>query len=598
MLYLKLFLAAISAICVMSAPTLETQAPTDCAKFLTSSQKAYVPGAFPCVEAPSKPSTIAGHTVELYHWSGSFSKAHYALVQKAVVKTLNAYASFSDPFDVKVIFARSFVNDNLGVEDNMPGDQDDCVILLPDMIPPADLSDSLERLRTVAHELYHCVEIRNVPKKDTNADFEKSSSWWFEGGASYFASQLYAETQDGHFSEYDPKLPLYSEAYGAELFFLSLTGQGWDAAKVNGFIKKQQLTTDYDDERNRLAKDPDIPKVFPLFGQAFYDNTIKLSSGRVVTARTQLQPAPLSIQLSESSPTAPPYLFNVDPFTFKVVEIDLQGKGSHYSVTWSGPGPGTTVYYKSEKDTKWDDLKQGTKLLAPVGCQDSHVKYTFLITSTDDTKVSQPSVTFKIAFAQQDDCCQSALGARDGPPASCPTNPQPPSSTGMDPCLVGTWELNLPTFQAAVAAAENKATAGTGVTIGNLTVGGASTFTVDGSTAQTTMTFDHTTIGYDASDDAIGTFHTDIDINGKASGPIVVDQSAGTFHWNNVVVDGTVDTNTVIQGESPITTNDPLSGNYPVNLVIAYTCAATSLTLTGSTAGGKYVWSYAYDKAS
>ena len=595
MLISRLLLTAICAACATSAPTLEERAGTDCVNFLTGSQKSFVSGPLPCAQVPNTPS-IAGHSIELYHVAGHWNKKHVKLVQNALHKALTFYATYSDPFNVKVVIAPSFLNTATGVEDNLAGDQVDCVILLRDVIPPAPLVDSLTRVRTVAHELYHCVEIRNVPQADTNAQFESSSKWWFEGAAAFFASQQYPEKGHGHFSSYDPKKPLYSQGYAGELFFLSLIVQGWDEAKINGFVKRQLPTDAIAAERSRLAKDPDIPTIFPLFGQAFYDGTISLVSGRqaAADAQFQLQATPVTIHLSQSGPTTESHPYAVNAFTFVVIEIELQGKGTHYDITWAGPGPGTTVWYKPETATDWDDLKQGTLLLAPVGCQAASVKYTFLLTSTDDVAVTAPSVTFTATFAQQDDCCTAlaSLDARDSPPASCPTKPQPsapPSAQpcgDIDPCLSGKWKLDVPSTQNLLQKAFPTAM--------NFKITNSATFEVLGCTSviqflDLMLEDDSTSGGAD--------IHQTITTGGMVTSTVVMG-TGKEFTWTDVQASGSVVVvDTVISNGMLAGTNTfDISESFGKSEVVSYVCSASSLTLTG-TRDQQYDWMWAFQKA-
>jgi hypothetical protein len=563
-------------------PTLRSR-NIDCGQFLPPVEQSKVGANFQCASIQTDRPKISGINIEMYHYTdGWIASDHILSIKQALLRVLPDYSKYCPQFDLKLILVEDIGGIYGEVETKAVIPHNPCFVLIEDAWNEDFSPDANQWQRTTAHELYHCVQDRNIMQNDPGNNLEKSGCWWFEGGASYFSSYYYPEPPDfaekDTFNSYNPSVPLYNEGYPAQLFFLSLSNQGMSNSDINVFIKSQSITPSPEAERQRLSTDVVVRSAFPRFVQAFKDQTITFhnKAPAKVLPEFVLVPETENFQFTSDGQQEKRF-FSFYPFTMKSYDVVLASTGVTYTIGYTTTDQYITLFYRPQSELDWVQLRSGESITAKIDCSAENMKYEFLMTSTDNVDRAGVFITF--TRASHEDC----MCKRD---SSCPTS--------LDPCLYGNWVLDLPSFRNAIAAAEAKLSAS--ITVSNIVVGGASTFSIAPATSISTMAFDNTTVSYDAAGGGYE-FHTDVDITGRATGTVVMD-GIHTFHWIDVQSSGTAKTVTKIKGEdTPVNIDLPLGNQYPQDLEVNYVCTAKLLTMTGVT-GGNYTWAYSYNKAA
>jgi hypothetical protein len=98
---------------------------------------------------------------------------------------------------------------------------------------------------------------------------------------------------------------------------------------------------------------------------------------------------------------------------------------------------------------------------------------------------------------------------------------------GSDPCLIGDWNLDIPSMQAYLAS--HVSTGVEELTISSLNVGGSSDMHIQ-TNMSSTMNMNHLTIDYDGDSAGFG-FHTTIHIDGSVSGVVTIASDGSSFSW-------------------------------------------------------------------
>ena len=550
----------------------------------------------------SYPRTIGGSRVDLYRYTqggwdpnNQTTIGHLESLGDALEKVLPLYESFGDTFNLIVVFSKPPLEDEGtavdGYEQETPGTTSRCYVRIED-------ADDLTIEQTIVHEVYHCVEDSNRNGNAPPAD--DFNSWYIEGVAEFYAADYYPFHQDNTWiRKYNPSIPLYKQSYEVSLFFVFAHGYGWSYDDINDLVFNEPQAKSFADCLSSLSGNADIGKTFPAFAQAFSNNLITYSDGSLVDPETS--PGPLKFQ-SLPIPDGGSTPWPVKAPTFTVDEFSLSlDPGQSFSITWNPTSKQTSMFYRQVPATDWIDMTTDAASFA-LTCDDDAAVIDFLFTCTDDT--DQGSGTLEFTQINKQDCCTADPTAPSctTPPASIVT-PAPPATNpssggGIDSCLRGTWNLNLADLQAAIEKAEAKSSA----TISNLQVTGSTQFVVPSSGTQATWTFTDLDISYDIAADSF-TGSTIIDINGNSVGDLVMG-TGSTFTITNPVSSGIAKTTTTTDITGPIEIDFDLSSEYGSNILCAYTCSSTTLSLSGTiiTASqglpaGTLVWSYGFTKA-
>jgi hypothetical protein len=272
-------------------------------------------------------------------------------------------------------------------------------------------------LQTIAHEMFHCFQTWNYPAQADGT--WKVQDWWGEGTAEFFSNVVYPKVNSewswtGTFSYHSSHRPLTELDYDNFVFFQYLADeQGLNA--VLNLIGAMPSTGNEADQAAALSKLSGMDALFHKFGQAFLDGQIIDSSGSAV-------------------PTLPAYVLPEDVITVKEAQIRLLGgepfvlkryalvfpQGYRYTVAQidKSKAPATASSRIDLSNSAWGDLPEQVL----TAC--SPVTYLQLVTTT-----------------------QAGSGE-----AAVEVSLTPQEELACDNCLIGTWDLDTPSFADYLAA--------------------------------------------------------------------------------------------------------------------------------------------------
>ena len=324
----------------------------------------------------------------------------------------------------------------------------------------------------------------------------------------------------------------------------------------------------------------DIPSRFPGFAKAFTNNVIKFNDQTPVDIVTE----PISVVTSISLPASGQSVSQtVEANTFTINTFILEfAAGNTFTMTWKPSTAGTTLYFRKSPNAPWTPLRtQGVPVTLACGSA-ATVDIYVLFTTTSDADEGSSNI---IMTSKKSKKCKKCK--RDDP-SSCPID------NDIDPCLVGTWNMDLKALKAAEEALLAKPTE-SGVS--NIQVSGSAVFEVPASTSTSTFTFNHLTTGFDNNVEGMQA-HEIADVYGHFTATVTMG-AAGRFSWTDITGQGAANA-TVIFADgtniAPIIQDIPIADSFSgVGYDVSYTCSDSKLVMSGSI-DGKSTWVYSVDK--
>lgn len=195
-----------------------------------------------------------------------------------------------------------------------------CVIYIDDLtLTSVDVGDSIANQfrRTIAHELFHCIQFAEDNMFSAMLEKEQDA-WWVEGSAEYFAGLAFPESLPGNafyadFTALIFEKPIYRLEESAYPFFAYLGRQRSPDAVVD-LLRQILPTAGAASERATLQSVPGIDELFNEFNRALFDG-LEDENGRPLPIEP---PEVEAIALTESTRvTRPviPYAFGAQRFT-------------------------------------------------------------------------------------------------------------------------------------------------------------------------------------------------------------------------------------------------------------------------------------------
>jgi hypothetical protein len=571
-------------------------------------------GRYGCYEV-SRDQKITGITYNIYRWVDvDASDVHLEYLNTTLNDVSGEYTSMLQGNDLTVTFyvvdTPTWATGDYGaLTRDFPLSDSDCVVQI--MIGESPGSGKtkptldIDFKQTVAHELYHCVQDR-FGQKATGAKHQ-NANWWKEGTASFMGNWFYPDSstraEEDNIRLYDPTLSLYTDVengQAATLFFQFMNNVQWqDPIQMNEWMIQQKFYEDMADQVTEMSSDSDLYPNFPGFATAFHDSSITFKDESPVTGLIEIVPTPFNVPDSDSFD----YPMSVAPWTINVYQTTFT-TSSTVEMTYSPIEPSdqqTILQYREESNNGWSTISPGDTVTLPIPstntCPPGGSTWTFILTSTGDpsknTIIQDSNMHAKITFK-----LQAASQKRDDSINPCqPKQPtQPSNSTTLDQCLVGSWNLDIPSMQAFMSQQLSNLQS---VTISNLQITGSSTFSV-ASDFSSVMTFNNLDISYDGISTAEGiSFTTVIDINGSSQGPLVLGQGNSTFSWGQgATSQGDANTETTIPDlGASVPLDVSLDQQYGSTTNVQYTCKGNSLAMVGYVSG-TFTWAYTWTKAS
>ncbi|EMD63186.1 hypothetical protein GGP41_005203 [Bipolaris sorokiniana] len=282
----------------------------------------------------------------------------YATLMKSKMKTINAF--LTEEFEYS------------GITDFLSMDPDICSVRVGNRLP----LDNGSIQKTLAHELYHCVQRTFEPIKPFT-----ESEWWSEGLAEYFGNVFFPGTNGGHMPSYNPRAQLWRNTYGASVFFQHLSGTVSDVDIHNWGIVQPDLSS-WQDLEASVSRDNFIINAFPSFAAQFADGKITYKNKQTVVAKI-----PTSRYLDNIPPKPGVYTRNTRLGSFAVLEkLELTlPKNRKISFRFDTQDSQTVLQYRKASEQNWSTAKKGVETLLEQGT----CEYVFLATSTSHDNFNQ-----------------------------------------------------------------------------------------------------------------------------------------------------------------------------------------------------------------
>ena len=384
-----------------------------------------------------KEATVGSSKVHVFYpittLPKGFTTAYADAAFQAVVDALKKYAGLAVPGkptvlkNIQVVFSLlPGKTGGMAVTPTEPGHDPCQIILFPLAIevnekekgkvttgpggPPA--SHALFQ-QNVAHEVFHCFQIWNFPALAYEATWDMQD-WWAESTAEYFSNVVYPTVDhEWRFMETwltdSGSVPLFEESYENFAFFQYVGNQKGN----NGVLSLIDHLTpaaqgDEDAQAARLASFPGIPALFDGYARNYMDGKIADTSKKIFPTAPPLVLPAYQIGISQAG------TINLDATPFTLVRYSLSfaaGKEYKLATTVQGGG-GVHASRPVAVAGAWGDLPASVK----PAC--GPTEYYLVMTTTEAA-----SGPYKIALEVT-----------------------PGNSIGCDTCLIGTWDINIPSF--------------------------------------------------------------------------------------------------------------------------------------------------------
>ena len=146
-------------------------------------------------------------------------------------------------------------------------------------------ADVLEQ--TIAHELFHCYQFKNLRPQTFDVPNE-INDWWNEGSAEFFGASVYPSNNaefiyNGAFQFNSNWAILFDMSYENYLFFQYLAREG--GLRLEGVIDLlRRMPTDggFEEQQNALAAIDGMDEMFHAFARAYADHRLTDMSGATV----------------------------------------------------------------------------------------------------------------------------------------------------------------------------------------------------------------------------------------------------------------------------------------------------------------------------
>ncbi|KAH7389901.1 hypothetical protein BKA66DRAFT_548266 [Pyrenochaeta sp. MPI-SDFR-AT-0127] len=475
--------------------------------------------------------------------------------------------------------------------------------------------------QSLAHELYHCVQ-RTFGIGQPIPTSRLPNNWWFEGSAEYFGNIFFPNTNPAHMQHYHPRFPLYAQdpsiGYAGALFFQHLSNALNSDEVIHKWVvgRKDTESSTPESEQQKLSFDNFITKAFPSFATQFTDGLIRYQDYTPVVSTYQAETRYKELILPRKPGV---YKFTTWVYPFTILSKVKMTFPTKRKITFIYKAPdaqdsSTVLRYRKVTDTTWKTAAKGADNKVDDDCSE----LLFLATSTSGVVVTEPfpvTLTFTVQRkapkkrkVKRDDPVDNPIptvNPQDNPDLGPSVNdPEEITVVSLDPddgdddeegdscsnkCIVGTWNLDIPSMQAFLTERLSGVSA---ATITNLAVTGSSSLIVKASLSSN-MTFNSLDIGYDGSASGFS-FHTVIDITGSVAGTIQLGDNA--FTWVDPQSQGTVKTTTTVQGfGDPIEMDLPVEKQYGPTTQVQYTCKENKLQTSGYV-NGAFTWAYSWTR--
>ena len=159
---------------------------------------------------------------------------------------------------------------------------------------PHGLEGSPESLQqTIAHEMFHCYQYKNLRPQIMNPPFN-ATAWWAEGSAEFFGATVYPDNNDEFifndaFQDGVIDHSLFEMDYPDYLFFQYLAREGgFGLYGVIDILRRMPDSGGFDEQREALAGVSGINDIFHNFARAFMDRRLTDWGGGTLNIEPEL----------------------------------------------------------------------------------------------------------------------------------------------------------------------------------------------------------------------------------------------------------------------------------------------------------------------
>ncbi len=355
------------------------------------------------------------------------------LVSESLSLSYSIYRTLGDMPRIKVIFYdRSYYGDSGGETtyafafiNFFRPETEACPIL----VYPEAFSFNEEKLKQViAHEVFHCFQIKNYRAQTQWAIHNSENVWWLEGSAQFFSNLVYPRAN----LEYDSMFGRYTgieavtqqpRPYSTAIFFQSLYNTtGRNAHYILGFYNQMPSAAGASQEA-AVNSVGDIDEHFHKFARDFYTHEITDSGGTMAPV-TRLDPSTINVTLEDDQH----YDVINKAFAIMPYKLIFPHRG-RYRVSMSSGG-GTGNY-------KFSIRKNGS----PRGTAWSELPYTFY--SSCSTNEEYDLIVTRLGTASDIDSVNLQVTREEREDCGCEITTRPTHA-----CLFGNWILDHASMRA------------------------------------------------------------------------------------------------------------------------------------------------------
>ena len=146
--------------------------------------------------------------------------------------------------------------------------------------------------QTVAHEIFHCYQFRNLEGQMMVP--QATRRWWSESSAEYFSNVVYPEFdyEFGWIDTFDfnsETVPIYRMGY-ENFGLMQFLANEWGNPGLIRFLGTLPTSGNADDQRDRLASAEGIEDLFHEFGKDYLDSFITDTGGSMIPFSPTLGP--------------------------------------------------------------------------------------------------------------------------------------------------------------------------------------------------------------------------------------------------------------------------------------------------------------------
>lgn len=211
------------------------------------------------------------------------------VAEDAVERSVAFYGRHLDVPSTTIVFGSGRTRDGRGLLLGETAPKlfvDRCVVALADGMfeGRASTPDNRREIQlTVAHELFHCVQYINWPRKSQGSIFS-NAEWWMEGTAEYFSHAVYAEhaPPSNRASLFDAGIGrggLLRLAHANIVFFSYYAAHHGGPEGVIRFITRMSEALGEEAQRVAVAGVPGINEAFQDFALKYFDRDLRSPGG-------------------------------------------------------------------------------------------------------------------------------------------------------------------------------------------------------------------------------------------------------------------------------------------------------------------------------